>query len=171
MKDFLSRCQLFEELGPSYVSRVAMLAEQRTLAAGERLFELGAEAAHVYVVVEGTVELCLPLSIHGAIKEVVVESQGPGTTIGWSAFVKPYRFRLAARAAGPVVVAVFDRQALLRLIELDAVFGRVLLTRIAETIGRRLLTVQALWARELQRSVDDGLQASHEHPRDAHMRD
>lgn len=148
-----------------------MLAEQRSLAPGERLFEFGSEASHVYVVLEGTMELCLPLSIHGTIKDIVVESQGPGTTLGWSAFVKPYRFRLAARAAGPASVATFSRVALLRLIELDATFGRVFLERIAEIIARRLLTVQALWARELQRSVADGMHAPHDPPRTAPPRD
>ena len=162
MKDFVLKCQLFEGLDPSYVSRVASLAEQRTLAAGERLFEFGSEATHVYVVVDGTVELCLPLAIHGAINEVVVESQGPGATIGWSAFVKPYRFRLAARATGSVTLAAFDRLALMNLIDLDATFGRAILGRIAETISTRLLTVQALWARELQRSMVEGMRIRHE---------
>jgi len=155
MKDFVLSCQLFENLDPTYVSSVASLAVKHSLAGGERLFEFGTEATHLYAVIDGTMELCLPLSIQGTIKEVVVESQGPGATIGWSAFVKPYRFRLAARAQGPVTLAAFDRLALLNLIDLDPAFGRAILGCIAETISKRLLTVQALWARELQRSVVD----------------
>jgi hypothetical protein len=36
---------------------------------------------------------------------------------------------------------------------------------IAEVVGRRLLQVEALWARELQRAVTDSLAASHEQRR------
>ena len=111
-----------------------------------------------HAVVLALLVLCVPLSIHGAIREVAIASEGAGTTLGWSAFVKPYRFRLSARAASPASVASFERAALLRLIDQDPTFGCVVLGRIAEIISQRLLTVQALWARELQRTIADGRQ-------------
>jgi CRP-like cAMP-binding protein len=162
MKDILRRCQIFDGFNDGHLSEITTLAARRTLQAGEHLFRLGDKADRLFVVLEGTVELCLPLSIQGVLQEIVVQSEGPGGALGWSAFVKPNRFQLSARTEGPGAVAEFERAAVLRLIEADPVFGCAFFERIAEMIGRRHLTMEALWARELQRSVASGLHASRE---------
>ncbi len=161
MKDALRRCPLFDGLEERHLSRVAGLAERESLETGEHLFRLGDRADRLFVVLDGDVELCLPLSIQGAVQEVVVQSEGPGGALGWSAFVKPNRFQLSARARGTAVVAGFERDAVLRLVEADPAFGCAFFQRVAEMIGRRLLTVEALWARELQRSFAGGLHGPH----------
>ncbi|MDH3628034.1 MAG: cyclic nucleotide-binding domain-containing protein [Acidobacteriota bacterium] len=163
MRSVLGDCQLFENLDEKHLSRIEQLAERRELTPGEKLFDLGAEADHVFVVLDGTLEICVPLSIHGTVREVAIASENAGTTLGWSAFVKPYRFRLSARAATTASVAAFERSALLGLIEEDPKFGCVVLCRIAEIISERLLTVQALWARELQRTITEGEQLPPQH--------
>jgi CRP-like cAMP-binding protein len=164
MDAVLRRSHLLEGLDEVHVSRLTALARRRSLEAGERLFELGAEADRVFVVVEGTIELCVPLSIYGTIQEIAMESKGPGSALGWSAFVKPYRFRLSARATGPATVASFDRESVARLFEDDPSFGCRFLGRIAEIISERLLRIQVLWARELQRAVAGGVRESSERP-------
>jgi CRP-like cAMP-binding protein len=156
MKEILAACRLFQGLEERHLSRIAALAGRATLHPVEHLFLLGDAAERMFVVLEGQIDLCLPLTIRGAIEEVVVQSEGPGGALGWSAFVKPYRFRLAARAAGSAAAAGFDRTAVLKLADEDPAFGRLFFERIAEMIGQRLLTVEALWARALQRSVASG---------------
>lgn len=160
MREVLSQCHLFAGLDVENVARIERLATRRRLESGERLFELGSRADQVFVVLDGTVEICLPLSIQGSIREIAISSEGEGATLGWSAFVKPYRFRLSARAAVASSVATFERTALLDLIKDDPAFGCVVLERIAEIISKRLLTLQALWARELQRTISEGLRPS-----------
>lgn len=80
----------------------------------------------------------------------------PGSTLGWSALIKPYRFTLSARAAEPAKVAALTRPDLLRVLEADCRTGEKFMFHLAEIIGRRLLIIQALWARELQRAVAGG---------------
>ena len=162
MKEILRRCRIFDRFDDRHLSGITTLAARRTLQAGEHLFRLGDTADSLFVVLDGLVELCLPLSIQGALQEIVVHTEGPGGALGWSAFVKPNRFQLSARTARPATVAGFERVAVLRLIEADPVFGCAFFESIAELIGRRHLTMQALWARELQRSVASGLHGSRE---------
>ncbi len=157
MRDVLVRSEIFAGLEGATLDRVTALANVERLASGAHPFALGEEAERVYVVLSGRVDLCLPLSVRGQVAEVTVESKGPGGAFGWSAFVKPYRFRLSARAAEPSEVAAFPRIALERLFADDAASGYVVLTRIAEVVSRRLLTMQALWAREFQRGIAAGL--------------
>ena len=157
MSDVLERSELLTGLDPAHVARLAAIAEHQSLAADEYLFLLGESADRLFVVLDGKLEVCFPLSFRGTMKDVAVETKEPGSALGWSALVKPYRFTLSARAAEPSEVACFARKELSALLEEDCQIGQAFIARIAEMVGRRFLTMQALWARELQRTIAGGL--------------
>ena len=153
---------IFAELRDEEAARLLEVARPRQCQQGECLFLLGDPADRFYVVVSGRVELAFPLSFGGAVRDIPVESKTPGSALGWSALVKPYRFTLSARVAETSELAAFARQDLLRVFEAEPRIGYVVMRHVAEVVGRRLLQVQALWARELQRAVTDSLTASAE---------
>ncbi len=157
MEKDLKKVELFEGLGAEEVSRLAAIARPRSLRPGEYLFLLGDHADSLYVVEEGRVDLCFPLSFGGVIRDVTIESMTPGSTVGWSSMVKPYRFTLSARATEASEVSAFARTDLLYVFEATPRIGYVFTLRLSEIIGHRLLNLQALWARELQRAVAQGL--------------
>ena len=117
---------------------------------------LGDAADRLYVVLEGKVALCFPMSFGNVMKDVTVESARPGQTLGWSTLVKPYRFTLSARASETTRLVSFSRNDLLSIFEDEPRIGYLVLTALSELMGFRLLRGQALWARELQRTVDAG---------------
>jgi CRP-like cAMP-binding protein len=156
----LRNAAIFRELQDTEAAQLLAVARPRECHKGECLFLLGDHADRLYVVVNGRVELTFPLSFGSAVRDVPVESKTPGSALGWSALVKPHRFTLSARAAETSELAAFLRQDLLRVFESEPRIGCVVMRHIAEVIGRRLLQVQALWARELQRVVTDSLAAS-----------
>jgi CRP/FNR family cyclic AMP-dependent transcriptional regulator len=156
MRAILERCELFQGLDDEQISPLVAIARHQELSHGDYLFLLGDHADRLYVVLAGKVEVCFPLSFGGALRDVAVETEVSGGTLGWSALVRPYRFTLSARAAERCEVAAFLRQELLGVLDRDCRLGRALLGRIAEMTGRRLLTMQALLARELQRTVAAG---------------
>ena len=155
-KEIVARSELLKDLTAAHRERLLAIAEERALDAGEYLFRLGDEATCAYVVVDGRIEFCFPLSLGGAMQDVAVESKEPGSALGWSAFVSPHSFTVSARAAEPSVVGSFPRAELMRLIEEDCHFALAFIGRIGEIVADRLLKIQALWARELQRSVTTG---------------
>lgn len=157
MKEFLARSELFEGLDERVVARVADLARPRSLRAGEYLFLLGDDADRVFVVKSGRVDTCFPLKLRGTMKDVTVESKLPGASLGWSALVKPHRFTMSARAAEPSEVVYFLRRELLERLDEEPEIGIEFSRRVAEVIGGRLLKLQALWGRELQRSIENGM--------------
>ncbi len=144
---------LFEGLSRNAVGRLAAIGRARVLAPGDYLFLLGDTADCLYVVAKGSVDLCLPMRLGSAVKDITVESAGAGKALGWSALVKPYRFTLSARAAEPAEVIGFPRSDLQRLFEDAPLIGNRFLANLAELVGVRLLTFQALWVRELQRTL------------------
>ena len=161
----LRRAAIFAELQDTEAARLLAVARPQQCHKGECLFLLGDHADRLYVVLTGKVELTFPLSFGGAVRDVPVESKTAGSALGWSALVKPHRFTLSARAAETSELAAFLHQDLLRVFEAEPRIGCVVMRHIAEVVGRRLLQVQALWARELQRAVTDSLAASAERKR------
>jgi len=159
MREVLRKSELFEDLDAAALERFDGIARPKTLRAEEYLFLLGDSADRLYVVLSGKLDTCLPLTLHGAMQDVTVESKVPGEALGWSALVRPYRFTLSARAAEPSEVVGFPRQELTRILDEDARVGVLFNRRLAEMVGHRLLKIQAMWSRELQRAVADDLAA------------
>jgi CRP-like cAMP-binding protein len=158
MDALLKQGALFEGLSEEGRRRLSAIAKRRSLQTGEYVFQLGDSADDFYVLVGGKVDLCLPMPLRGIVKDVSVESVGVGHALGWSALVKPYQFTLSARATEPSEVLGFARRELLDLFEAEPGIGYALFTKIAETVGTRLHTFQALWVRELQRTLESEAQ-------------
>jgi CRP-like cAMP-binding protein len=153
MEVLLSRAGLFNGLRSEDISRIVAIGRPHHFSQGEYLFFLGDSADRLFVIAEGQVDLCFPMAVEKVVKDITIEVAGPGQTLGWSALVKPYRFTLSARAATTSHVVAFARQELLKFFADEPAIGYTVLTRISELVGIRLLQVQALWARELQRSL------------------
>lgn len=153
MHDVLKDADLFQGVSPDGIRRLSAIGHSRVLAAGDYLFLLGDHAEFLYVVVAGRMDLCLPMSLHGVVRDIPVESATVGKALGWSALVKPYRFTLSARAAEQAEVIGFARGELQRLFDAAPEVGNRLLANLSELVGVRLLTFQALWVRELQRAL------------------
>jgi CRP-like cAMP-binding protein len=153
MHEALKDAELFQGFGPNGIRRLSVIGRSRVLAAGDYLFLLGDSADHLYVVARGTVDLCLPMTLHGVVKDIPVESAAAGKALGWSALVKPYRFTLSARATQPAEVIGFGRAELQEVFGASPDLANRFLANLSELMGVRLLTFQALWVRELQRAL------------------
>lgn len=162
--DALKRAEIFETLEETQTARLLAVARQHRFERGECLFLLGDHADRLYVVLSGRIELSFPLMFGGAVREVAVETKTPVSVLGWSALVRPYRFTLSARAVEPSELAAFPRNELQMLFETEPKIGYAFTRHVSEVIGRRLLQVQALWARELQRSVTSYMRAPGQAP-------
>jgi CRP-like cAMP-binding protein len=162
MEELLRQVELFRDLSSDGLRRVLAIGKGETLDAGQYLFLLGDDANELFVVLRGSLNLCLPIALRGTVKDITVESVGAGQALGWSALVKPYRFTLSARATEPSDVVGFARNDLQQLFEAELGIGYSVLTRVSEVMGIRLVTFQALWVRELQRTLASEAQRSAE---------
>jgi len=154
MIEVLRGSDLFEGLAADELQALESAAQPVRLAGGELLFLLGDPASCLYVVAEGTIELCFPLPLGDEVRDITIEKVEPGKTLGWSALVRPYRFTLSARAAQPTRVIGFGRNDLHKIFETQPRLGYMLSSRISELVGLRLMAVQALWARCLRRTLN-----------------
>lgn len=155
MERILKKSELFHGLNDSQRSRLLEIAKREQIAEGDYLFLLGQTADRLFVVLKGALQVCLPLSFHGVMQDVSVGSLDAGKALGWSAFVKPYRFTRSARASQQSEVVAFSRLELQQAFAEDPQLNLTFVEKLAEVVGQRLLATQALWLRELQRSMNE----------------
>ncbi len=145
---------LFLGLGREERRRLWGLGQSRTLPAGTRLFNLGQEATHLFVVERGLVALAMPIEVAGETREVTVEEQGPFAAIGWSALVPPHRYTLSAEAREETVLRAFSPGAMTSFLEANPEVGWRVFRNLCAIVGRRLVKVEAMWVREVSRAAE-----------------
>jgi CRP-like cAMP-binding protein len=146
--------ELLKSLTPAEAADVLALGTRVQLASGDELFALGAPAEHLYVVDRGRVSLTLPMQVQGREQDVQVEERLPGQTVGWSGLIPPYRFTLKATALLETEVLALSRSALLDHFANNPYVGYAITRNLAAVIGQRLQVFQAMWLREMQRTVE-----------------
>lgn len=128
--------------------------QSRAIPSGFRLFGWGEDATYLYVIERGLIALSMPFVLAGETREVVIEEQGPGATVGWSAMVSPHRYTLSATAREESVVRAFSPTVLSAYIEANPEAGWRVFRNLCAIVGRRLVKVEAMWVREVSRAAD-----------------
>lgn len=150
----IEKTDLLRGLPEDEAARVLALARAVSVPSGTVLFQLGAEADHLYLVVRGRIDLTLPMRIRDREEDVLLEEKGPGETLGWSGLIPPHRFTLKAKAAMETELLALPRAALLAHFDANPAVGLEVTRNVAAVIGNRLQVFQALWLREMQRMVE-----------------
>jgi CRP/FNR family cyclic AMP-dependent transcriptional regulator len=117
------------------VTQVAGCARNVAYAPGELLLAEGDVADTLFLVRRGRIAIEIHAPDRGAI---VVETVGPGGTVGWSWLFPPYRWQFDARAIDPVGVVAVDGACLRAKADADDAFGHQLVTRVAAVLLERL---------------------------------
>lgn len=142
---------LFRSIDAKQLRVVAMMGEERTYHAGERIFEKGEEGDAAYVLLDGEVEVRVPSDG----REQTVAVLGKGEIFGELAVIcdQPRSSAIVARSDARVLR--FSRDVVLRLLR---EFPDITL-ELVRTLGRRLA-----------RTTDDLSRAMAELPPEAHRR-
>ena len=141
-------------LSPEQAQEVLALGKRLVLSSGAELFHLGDQEDALFVVQRGRVRLTLPMHVRGSEEEVMVEERLPGQTVGWSALIRPFRFTMTGRAPLETEVLTISRDALLAHFAANPQVGQAVSLNLAAVIGERLQLFQAMWLREMQRTVE-----------------
>jgi CRP-like cAMP-binding protein len=146
--------ELLKGLSREEVDQALSFGSHITIRAGAELFHLGEPADRLFVVERGRVRLTLPMQVRGQEENILVEESAPGQTVGWSALIPPYRFTLTATAPLETEVIALSRDALREYFAVCPSVGYTVSLNLAAVIGQRLQIFQAMWLREMQRTVE-----------------
>jgi CRP-like cAMP-binding protein len=146
--------ELLNGLSSAEVDQVLALGKRITVPNGGSLFRLGDEADRLFLIERGRIRLTFPMLVRGREEDVLMEEKSPGETVGWSALVPPYRFTLSATAPLETEVIALPRERLCAYCESSPAVGFRIGMNLAILVGERLQLVQAMWMREIERTVE-----------------
>jgi CRP-like cAMP-binding protein len=127
--------EIFADLDRKELEYVSAYARTQEIGAGTTVFEENAVASHLYLVVDGNVEI----GIGGDDdNRIVIDTVDAGEVFGWSAVAEPPRFTAGAWATRDTTLIVFDGANLVHLFEINNRIGYRILKRISVVISRRL---------------------------------
>jgi CRP-like cAMP-binding protein len=107
----------------------------RQLATGQVLFKFGEPAKHFYLVRSGNIALEV-VAMEGPTLEL--QNVGPGSIVGWSWLIAPFKWNFHARAKAPTELVEFDGDAIRARCEADPKLGYALLKRFSTLMSERL---------------------------------
>lgn len=127
----------FGHLEEHEVKALAILAEEEDYQPGEFIFHEGDQAAKIYLLLEGRVEMMMNTNADGTQREVVM-TVGPGEIFGWSSLVEPYQLTASAHCATRVRVVSITAPGLRALMTISCSLGFRLMQKACQIASARL---------------------------------
>ncbi len=124
-----------EGLSDEHVARLASMASLQTFHADERVLKAGERADRCYLIQEGQIAIEIYHPTRGGVP---IQTLGEGKVLGWSWFVKPYRWTFDAMTYTFTRVIVLDGVRLREAMEADPEFGYPLAVRFMEVCAERV---------------------------------
>lgn len=133
--ELLRRFAHFGGAGEQSLKQVAMLSEEKTARAGDVLFREGEDATHVFMVVEGEVEIQYVLAdgSHQTVDTLV-----GGDLMVWSALIEPHRTHSMGVARTNVKLVSIDAPKFRQLLQSDTALGYTVMKSVATAVAHRL---------------------------------
>jgi CRP-like cAMP-binding protein len=133
--DLLAVHPFLDGLKRPQLERLAHWGHRSLFQAGARVFSEGGKAERFWLIREGSVALDMYIPGRG---DVVIETLGPGTLLGWSWLFPPYRWHLGATAVAQTLTIEFDGTEVRRLCSEDTQLGYELYRRFIHVVVSRL---------------------------------
>ncbi len=135
--EIMKTVEALKGLNNDQLAGIQKYSEKMEFNQGERLFSEGEDSAHLWIVLEGEVELRYdrpegqPNPVEDPISFI-----SKAELFGWSSFMPPYKYKLSAYCAGQKCEVIrIEKESLVKLFENDADMGFELMSHILRVIG------------------------------------
>ena len=136
--DFLAKVQIFQGLDQKQLAEIIKFCEEAEFQPETKLFEQGEDAAYLWIVKEGQVDLRFEAPGSASSGENTISSIPEAGAFGWSSFTSPNKYRLSGYcAAKPCKLIKVDREALKQLFEKEPDVGYAVISNVATVVGTR----------------------------------
>jgi CRP-like cAMP-binding protein len=133
--DLISAHPFLAGMSARWLDLLAYRASRSVRLPGHRLFREGAPADRFWLIRQGRVALDLPVPGRG---DVVVETLGPDTVVGWSWLFPPYRWHFGAVVMEETLTIQFDAPRVRQLCDNEPALGYELSKRFMAVMLDRL---------------------------------
>ncbi|MFO7838191.1 MAG: cyclic nucleotide-binding domain-containing protein [Desulfosalsimonadaceae bacterium] len=141
--DFLEKVACFSCLSDEQLQMVQARAESMEFGRGEKIFAHGSEATHVWIVVDGDVELRSEAPEQQATVEPAFSFLAEANAFGWTCFVPPFQYQLSGYCSSRQCRLIrFSREELQELFDKDPEIGFAVMSYLMEAVGQQFEQLQ-----------------------------
>jgi NADP-reducing hydrogenase subunit HndB len=142
-RDRIMQSDVFDGLSEEQLSSLWEGSQELTYRNGERVFKEGDEAAYLWVVKEGQVDVGFEMPGRTASDLHPLYTISAGKAFGWSSFVAPHKYRLSTSCASATcTVFRLEREFLLGCFERDPAMGYRIMANLAGVVAERFNWLQ-----------------------------
>jgi CRP-like cAMP-binding protein len=134
--ELLRRYPFFASISDTSLKQVAMMAAEKRMPAGETMFYEHDPADHLYVIIQGEVNISYTL---GNGEQRVVDTLVDGDLLVWSALVEPYRTTGIGTTTKETRLIAIPAADLRKLCVADPELGARLMEQVVKLLAHRLV--------------------------------
>ncbi len=134
--EWLRKTELFKALEDIQLNVILSHASVESYPEGQIVFQEGGEAAHLYVLIQGAIDLTV--KAHEKIDFLTSKIQREGSVFGIPSLLEPYRYNMTAKSAMPSSALRIEADHLRRQMEEDPRLGMGIMKKLALTYFNRL---------------------------------
>ena len=155
--EFLKNVEIFQGLNNEQLAEIIKCSEEEELQHETRLFEKGENAAYLWILKEGRVELRFDFPGLASSEQNTISSVPEAGAFGWSSIVSPNKYRLSGYSTGSGCKLIkVERESLLKLFEKDPDIGYLVMSNLATLVGARFHNLQEEAARRRGQDIMGG---------------
>jgi CRP-like cAMP-binding protein len=162
-QEMLEKIEVFKNFNEKQLVTVKNLCEEVVFNENDRLFAEGDPATHLWLVVDGKVDLRFEFPDRAPTKEHTVSSvkvspkKAVTRTLGWSCFVPPYQMRLSAYCVTRTCRIIrIPKKDLLKIFEDDSLMGYRFMSYMVTVVGYRFQQFQDVVAKTMGDTMISG---------------
>ncbi|MBI5605615.1 MAG: cyclic nucleotide-binding domain-containing protein [Deltaproteobacteria bacterium] len=141
--DLLNRVEVFKGLDKAQLMAVKDCCRQKSFNDGEKISGEGEDAAFLWAVIEGGVDLRFDLPGRKSSEEMTITTISEGKVFGWSSFVPPFKYRLSSYCSSKGCQLIeINRDGLVKVFETQPLIGYRVMTNVSIVIGTRFQQLQ-----------------------------
>ena len=133
---WLKKAELFGALDESQLNALLSQSNVETLPEGRTIFRQGEEAIHLYILIEGAVDL--KVKTQEQIDFMTSKIEKEGAVFGTASLMAPFRYNVTAICLKPSKVLVLDAGHIKKRMEEDPKMGMEMMKKLASIYFNRL---------------------------------
>ena len=134
--EWLKKTELFETLTGSQLNDLLSQSLIKSYRQGDTIFLQGEEATHLYILINGSVDLTV--RAQEKIDFMTSKIEKDGAVFGTASLMEPFRYNVSAICLKPSEVLVLDASVIKKRMEEDPEMGMEIMKKLATIYFNRL---------------------------------
>jgi len=134
--DWLKKTELFDTLEESQLNALLSNASVKSYSQGETIFQQGGDAKHLYILIQGEVDLTVKAQEEIGFMTSKIEKEG--AVFGTPSLMEPFHYNVTAKCLTPAKVLAIEADHIRKKTEEDPRMGVEIMRKLASIYFNRL---------------------------------